>query len=139
MKYLLDTDWLLDVIGGVPGAARRLEELRPLGLGVSIISHGELFEGTFGFPDSEERLAEIRGFLDQFDTIPLTDPIMEIFGRTRSGLRRTGRLIPDLDLLIAATAVHHEFVLLTRNVRHFSRIPGLPLYPFVAPAVSPET
>jgi predicted nucleic acid-binding protein len=53
---------------------------------------------------------------------------MEIFGRTRSELRRAGWLIPDLDLLIAATAVHHDLVLMTRSVRHFARIPELRLF-----------
>jgi predicted nucleic acid-binding protein len=37
-------------------------------------------------------------------------------------------LIPDLDCLIAATAVHHHLILLTRNRRHFARIPDLRLY-----------
>ncbi len=129
MKYLLDTDWLLDVIGRVPAAARTIEELRPRGLGVSIVSHGELLEGVFGYPDTDARLAaELYAFLVQFDTVPLSDPIMERFGRTRSELRRSGRLIPDLDLLIAATAVHHDVILLTRNLRHFARIPDLRLY-----------
>ena len=42
--------------------------------------------------------------------------------------RRQGQLIPDLDLLIAATALHHDLTLLTRNIRHFNRIPELRLY-----------
>jgi tRNA(fMet)-specific endonuclease VapC len=50
---------------------------------------------------------------------------MERFGHTRSQLRRAGRLIPDLDLLIAATAVHHDLTLMTPNLRHFARIPEL--------------
>jgi predicted nucleic acid-binding protein len=39
-----------------------------------------------------------------------------------------GLLIGDIDLLIAATALVHGDTLLTRNVRHFQRIPGLRLY-----------
>jgi len=53
---------------------------------------------------------------------------MEIFVQTRANLRRAERLIPDLDLLIAATAIHHDLTLLTRNVRHFGRVPDLRLY-----------
>lgn len=53
---------------------------------------------------------------------------MEIFARTRSALRRAGTRIPDMDLLIAATAIHHDVTLLTRNVRHFTRITQLKLY-----------
>jgi predicted nucleic acid-binding protein len=53
---------------------------------------------------------------------------MTTFARTRAGLRARGILIPDLDLLIAATALEHDLTLLTRNRRHFDRITGLKLY-----------
>ncbi|MCC7022201.1 MAG: type II toxin-antitoxin system VapC family toxin [Thermomicrobiales bacterium] len=129
MKYPIDTDWLLDVIAGLPSATQRLDAARPDGLGVSIVSHGELFEGVFGYVDTPVRLAELHTLLAQFETLPFTDPIMESFGRIRSELRRAGRLIPDRDLLIAATAVEHDLILMTRNVRHFARIPGLSLFP----------
>ncbi|MEA2511263.1 MAG: hypothetical protein QOJ59_750, partial [Thermomicrobiales bacterium] len=48
--------------------------------------------------------------------------------RIRSFLRSQGRLIPDIDLQIAATAVSLDLTLVTRNLRHFSRIPGLKIY-----------
>jgi predicted nucleic acid-binding protein len=37
-------------------------------------------------------------------------------------------LIPDVDLLIAATALEEDLTLVTRNTRHFERIPDLKLY-----------
>ncbi len=128
MKYLVDTDWLIDVYSGRPDAMRVLVRLHSLGLAVSIISHGELFDGTFGFLDADERLTRVYALLSRFDTLQLTDPVMEIFGRTRSHLRRSRQMIADLDLLIAATAVSHDLTLLTRNVRHFRRVPDLQLY-----------
>lgn len=42
-------------------------------------------------------------------------------------LRAQGLLLPDADLLIAATALVHGLSLATRNQRHFSRIPSLDL------------
>jgi predicted nucleic acid-binding protein len=33
--------------------------------------------------------------------------------------------VDQFDLLIGATAVHHEMVLVTSNIKHFERIPGL--------------
>jgi tRNA(fMet)-specific endonuclease VapC len=128
MRYLVDTDWLIDVFAGVPRAVHTLQSLRPDGIGVSIVSHAEVFDGAFGFADVAVRLVLYREFLSQFETLPLTSPITEIFGRTRSELRRRGQLIPDLDVLIAATAVHYDLVLMTRNQRHFARIPELQLY-----------
>ena len=57
--------------------------------------------------------------------LPLTGSIMERFGKLRYDLRRQGQLIPDLDLLIAATAIDHDVALATRNRRHFVRAPDL--------------
>jgi predicted nucleic acid-binding protein len=37
-------------------------------------------------------------------------------------------MIGDPDLLIAATAVRRDLILITRNTRHFERIPDLKLY-----------
>jgi predicted nucleic acid-binding protein len=56
-----------------------------------------------------------------------TIPIAERFAWLRSALRRQGMLIPDMDLLIAATALEHDLTLVTRNLSHFSRIPELRL------------
>lgn len=129
MSYLVDSDWLIDAFTGVPVAVNLLAELRREGLAVSIISFGELFEGAVGTADSAIELARIRRFLARLTMLPLDDAIMERFAWTRADLRQRGQLIPDLDLLIAATALQHDLILLTRNRRHFDRIPGLRLYP----------
>ena len=128
MRYQIDSDVLMDIFIGVPSAARTLREARREGVGISIVSHAEVFEGAFGYPDTEAQLASYRQFLDQFETLPLSGPIVEIFAGVRSDLRRAGQLIPDMDLLIAATAMHHDATLVTRNPRHFDRIAGLRTY-----------
>jgi tRNA(fMet)-specific endonuclease VapC len=53
---------------------------------------------------------------------------MERFGVLRGDLQRRGQIIGDPDILIAATALHHDLTLLTRNRNHFMRLPGLKLY-----------
>lgn len=42
-------------------------------------------------------------------------------------LRKNRVLIPDFDILIAATALEHTLTLLSNNHKHFARIPGLRL------------
>ena len=127
MSYLVDSDWLIDAFIGVSPAVNLLARMRSEGLAVSIISDGGLFEGALGAPDPTVEMARFRRFLERLTLLPLDDATMEVFARIRADLRRQGQLIPDLDLLIAATAIHHEITLLTRNVRHFARIPGLKL------------
>ena len=53
---------------------------------------------------------------------------MERYAETRALMRRRGDLIPDVDLLIGATALDHNLTVLTYNVRHLQRVPGLRVY-----------
>jgi len=50
------------------------------------------------------------------------------FARIRGELRKAGRAIGDFDILIAASAIRHDLVLITRNIRHYERIPELKIY-----------
>jgi tRNA(fMet)-specific endonuclease VapC len=125
VRYLADTDYLIDASGGIPAALGTLQQLSDPGVAVSIVS---LFEGAYGFADPPRLLAGYREFLATYPVLPLTDPIMDVFAASRARLRRAGLLIPDFDLAIAATAVHHDLTLVTRNLRHFSRLPDLKLY-----------
>jgi tRNA(fMet)-specific endonuclease VapC len=63
-----------------------------------------------------------------FRVLALSDPIVERFAETRAFLRRRGELISDFDILLGATALHHDLTVLTFNVRHLQRIPDLKLY-----------
>jgi tRNA(fMet)-specific endonuclease VapC len=128
LKYLVDADWLIDAAAGRSAAVRTLDRLSGDGLAVSIVAVAEVYEGAFRTSHPEATLAEFREFLGDYAHLPLTDPIIERFARLRAALRRQGQLIPDMDLFIAATALEAELSLVTRNVRHFARIPELTLY-----------
>jgi tRNA(fMet)-specific endonuclease VapC len=63
------------------------------------------------------------------ELLPLTEAIVERFAIIRGGLSRPLRQqIGGLDLLIGATAVTQNLILLTRNLRDFQHVPGLKLY-----------
>ena len=47
IRYLLDTDWIIDYLNGLPGAVRRLDELKEQGLAISVVSLAELYEGIY--------------------------------------------------------------------------------------------
>lgn len=128
MKYLIDSDWLIDALNGQPSALAVLEELSAEGLAVSVIAIGELLEGLDSAPQPASHRAMLRQFLAGITLLPVDESIVEHFARNRARLRRQGMLIPDMDLLIAATALRFDLTLLTRNQRHFRRIPELRLY-----------
>jgi tRNA(fMet)-specific endonuclease VapC len=126
VSYLVDTDWVIDGLGG--HGLEVLDRLSEHGLAVSMVTLGEVFEGAHVFPDPEEKLRAYREFLSGYRVLPVSEGIMERFAGLRAGLRRQGTLIPDFDLVIAATALEHGLTLLTRNTKHFTRVPAIQLY-----------
>jgi tRNA(fMet)-specific endonuclease VapC len=128
-SYLLDTDWVVDILNGQEKAIHTVLELAPAGLAVSIITYGELYEGAAFARNPEPALAGLRNFLKGKPILPLTQPIMERFAQIRGSLPRPVRQqIGDLDILIAATCLEHDLTLLTRNRKDFQQIPHLKLY-----------
>jgi tRNA(fMet)-specific endonuclease VapC len=73
-------------------------------------------------PRTEEMLRE---FVDNVKLIGLNEAVCQQFGKIRGTLRKQGKLVGDLDLLIAASALQHNLTLLTNNRRHFENIEGL--------------
>lgn len=128
-RYLLDTDWIVDVLNGREAATETLLKLAPSGLAVSLISYGELYEGAYFSRDPQTALDVLRTFLQGKEVLPLTPAIMEQFALIRGRLsKKLRQQIGDMDLLIAATALRHDLTLLTRNLKDFQHIPDLKLY-----------
>jgi tRNA(fMet)-specific endonuclease VapC len=123
--YLVDTDWIIDHLNGVAVVTTRLNELRPVGLAVSIISLAELYEGVHYARDPTRSESSLQRFLSGLSVIPIDDEVCRIFGRERGRLRQQGRTIGDFDLLIAATCLRHQLQICTNNRRHFEAVEGL--------------
>ncbi|MBA2276719.1 MAG: type II toxin-antitoxin system VapC family toxin [Chloroflexia bacterium] len=126
--YLLDTDWIIQALGAREPAAQTLRQLAGSRIHISIVTLGEIYERAFVFANPQAHLTSFRAFLNPYQVLSLSDPIMERFAETRAFLRRRGQLISDFDILIAATALHHDLTVLTFNLRHFGRIPDLKVY-----------
>ena len=75
----------------------------------------------------QERTRRLRLFLAEFPELPFDEKCVEVYAQARADLERTGQRIGALDLLIAATALANDLVLVTHNTAEFSRVPGLRL------------
>ena len=71
------------------------------------------------------RIQEFRGACSTAHITPITDAILDRAAVVYGELRRAGTLIPDADLIIGVTALELGYDMVTNNVRHFNRIPGL--------------
>lgn len=118
MKYLVDSDWIIDALVNIPSAITPLRQLAPDGIAVSILSFGELYDGAYGSPNPQAEIARIRQFLTAYPVITLTESIMDQFAKTRSQLRSQGMLIPDMDLMSGSG--RSDAVI--RNLEHVSML-----------------
>ena len=123
--HLLDTGWIIRHLRGTRAYTQTLHRLGAPRLAVSIVSLAELYEGVYRADDPGAAEQAVQTFISDKALLPVTEDICRRFGRHRTDLRRHNQLIGDLDLLIAATCLHHELTLLTTNPRHFERIPDL--------------
>ncbi len=128
MPYILDADWIINALAGREPAVSTIKRLAPAQIAVSIITVGEVLEGAFGSANPEARLALYHEFLHPFHLIGVNEAIIEKFAEIRAYLRRTRQIISDFDILLGATALHHDLTVLTFNRRHLARIDGLRVY-----------
>jgi len=62
-----------------------------------------------------------------FRLLEVDQAVIEIFSKLKAQNRKTGQIVDDMDLLIAATALCNNLTLVSNNEKHFKGIPGLSL------------
>jgi tRNA(fMet)-specific endonuclease VapC len=128
VSYLIDSDVVVDWLRGKASAVTLLSDLEPDGIAISLVTYGEIYEGIY-FGQNPRRTSQgFQQFLGSVDVLPLNRLIMRRYALLRGTLRQQGMVLNDPDLLIAATAIFHNRILVTGNVRHFQRIPDLKLH-----------
>lgn len=123
VRYLLDTDAVVDVLRGRHRVAERLAQISPEDVAVSAMTLGELLYGSLCSADAPRSEREVRRFVDAIRVIPFGRNASAAHARIRYALRQ--RNIGPNDLVIAATAVSARAIVVTANVGEFSRVEGL--------------
>ena len=126
---LLDTDTLSEIIKAhnpqvLQQAVQYLQAHQQFTF--SIITRYEILRGL----QAKQATRQIRLFEERCqasEILPITDEIILRAADIYGNLHRQGQLISDADILIASTALVHGITLVTENVSHFQRIPGLKL------------
>ena len=121
MRYHLDTDFLVYALSAAGSERRRLRELADSDseIQMSAVAWYEFSRG----PRTPEQLAVARSFFGEDGVLAFTEATAaeaaDVFRRLGSPRRRAA------DVAIGVTAAIHQAVLLTRNARDFTGIPGL--------------
>ena len=126
MRFLLDTDICIYIIKRKPQQiVQRFNTLRPSDIGISAITVAELEYGAQKSQKPEQNRAALQQFLIPLEILVFDPQAAQAYGTIRADLERKGQVIGSLDMLIAAQAQSQGIILVTNNVREFSRIPNL--------------
>lgn len=133
--HLLDTDTLSRLHAGHPRVVERVRRLEDPEVVTTVVSKIELLRGRFDFLlkaadgaqllKAQHWLTVTEGLLDGVQIVPVDTAAATIFDRLRA--RRELRKIGRADLLIASISLARNATLVTRNLRHFRRVPRLSL------------
>ena len=124
--YYLDTNICIYFLNGT--RATILEKLAALDqheIMIPSVVVAELFYGAEKSAKRSRNLKVLETFLSIYTMAPFDESAAFHYGHLRATLERAGQTIGGNDLLIAATALAHKAVLVTNNIREFSRIEGL--------------
>jgi len=123
---VVDTDVLSELMRARPSPAltARLERLPVAEQATTAITLGEIAHGArkAGRPALYQRAVEL---LHGVRVLDFDRAAAERYGTLRAQLERAGLRLADPDLRIAAIVAAHHATLVTGNVRHFARVPGL--------------
>jgi tRNA(fMet)-specific endonuclease VapC len=128
MRYVLDTNVASEWMKGNPRVVERLRNMAKQDIAVPRPVLAELAYGIERLPRSkrkerlEDRLLAIQA---EIKRMTWTDEISAQFGTIKATLERRGERIEDFDAAIAAHVLSADATLVTTNVKHMARIPGL--------------
>ena len=123
--FALDTNSIAYFLRGEGHVAQRLLARKPREIAVPALVAYELRYGLARLIKSARRIEQLESFLSATTILPFDDACSAVAARVRAHLEKSGQTIGPIDVLIAATALVANAVLVTRNVREFRRIDGL--------------
>lgn len=132
--YCFDTDVLSAVLRRDPPlhVIRRLAQVPAEEQFTTSITLGELLYGAAkrGSPELVERIRDL--IVRAAAVLPFGESAAEVYGALRAELESQGRRLDEPDLRIASIALSCRLTLISGNIRHFTRVPGLRLENWLA-------
>lgn len=126
-NYVIDTDILIYFLKGRKEVIEKLVKIPTDCLYTTRVNYTELLYGAYNSSRLKKNLAAIEPFLDSFRILEFDEGSSKIFAKTKAQLKKRGKIIADMDLMIASITLNHGFSLVSNNIKHFERIDKLDL------------
>lgn len=126
MKYLLDTNICIHFFRGDFNLLNKLTKIGIENCAISEITLAELIYGAENSKYPKKNFNLIDTLSEQVAILPILDAI-PVYAKEKVRLRRSGQMISDFDLLIGATSIVNNMIMVTENQKEFNRIKDLKL------------
>jgi tRNA(fMet)-specific endonuclease VapC len=125
MPFCADTDFLIDLKDHDEKAIKKLEQIQSMGdiVTTTAITVAEFYFGAYRARDKKSALSEADRLIEPFAILYLDYVSAKLYGQLGEKLR--SNMLDSFDLFIASIALANKQTLLTRNIKHFERVPGL--------------
>jgi len=122
----LDTDIISFYIKGVPEIYGKINEAFDNNdtLCTTLINKYEIIKG-FRWKENKRKEIHYTNFMNHLMILPINETVINIAANIYANLRRSGKVIGDLDILIAAIVIANNGTLVTNNIKHFENIEQL--------------
>jgi len=126
LHYFLDTDTVIYIKNNhPPQVLERFNTLKPGVIGISVITYGELIRGTERSHYKQQNHEKLKQIIEIIPVQPMPEGAGWHYGEIRSDLEKSGRIIGNNDLWIAAHARAMGVTVVTNNTKEFSRVKNL--------------
>ena len=120
-KYLLDTNICIYYIQGKFSLKEKFRKIKKENRFISEITLAELKFGVKNSQFQKKNQETLDNFLTGIQILPIINSL-DIYAEEKARLRKQGKPIDDFDLLIGASAIANDMILITNNESHFQRI-----------------
>ena len=125
MMYMLDTNTVSYLFRQHPKVMEKLAQTRPVEVCISSITEAELLYGV-AKRKSKPLTAAVQGFLETVSVYPWDSEAAKTYGQLRAAMEKKGKVMGQLDQLIAAHALSRNATMVTSD-RAFAMVGSLPV------------
>jgi tRNA(fMet)-specific endonuclease VapC len=125
-KVLLDSNIISYFLRGEPFVSAELERYQQYfeQITFSIFTYYEIISGL-KYRDSKKILTVFEELAAESEILEFNQDTARIASEIYCDLRQRGLLVPPTDIFIGATAIQHDLILVTANIKHFQIIKSL--------------
>ena len=126
MKYFLDTNTIIYSIKGTyPSMIEHFKNIPMESIVIPNIVVAEIEFGAYKSSNYNKNIKKYNEFINHFNKIGFDENAARIYGQIRSSLDKQGTPIGPNDLIIASIVIAENGILVTHNLKEFSRIKNL--------------